>query len=507
MEKSVHGGAALDVLLAAARLECACADAGSTAPALRALALRAAEFYLGLGCRPDRAIIDSAAQALPPAATSVRLAPLEGIRFYALDPAGYAWAARQWWKTQPARSAWVLGLRSMGSVLAPVAAAQLRAAGCTICWSTARPTGAPQDRRVRFDPALRCALRAWAGSFLVVDEGPGLSGSSFSGAVRALIALGIAPGRIALLAQWAPDATQCRRLVNAYAARHWHSWPVYAASPLPPPTEATFEISGGQWRDIFHGHCGVPVWPDHERRKFLSRDRRSFIKFAGFGAHGQATLERAQALASAGWGPGLAEPRLDHGWIFYQCERAAPLRGDLSGWCEFAGRYLAWVASEYVLGRHQSPSPQLRGMLHANLAWLAKRAAPPDPPPGPRIALDGRMLACEWGRTRRGLVKFDGTDHGDDPFFPGSADIAWDLAAIEVEFGRAPGAAVRRAYCRASGETAAALLPRLAWHRLAYAAFRSSFCRLAAAHTHAPDQQQFARLAQRYRRYLGGSPS
>ncbi|HVA62229.1 MAG TPA: hypothetical protein VNF74_00785, partial [Terriglobales bacterium] len=115
-------------------------------------------------------------------------------------------------------------------------------------------------------------------------------------------------------------------------------------------------------------------------------------------------------------------------------------------------------------------------------------------------ALDGKMQAVEWGLGERGWVKFDGTDHGDDPFFPGPADIAWDLAAIAVEFGAARGRAVAEAYGRRSGETEAALGPRMRWHGLAYSLFRAAYCGLAATRVEAPDAARLAAAGEWYRR-------
>src|SRR5205814_4564754 len=48
--------------------------------------------------------------------------------------------------------------------------------------------------------------------------------------------------------------------------------------------------------------------------------------------------------------------------------------------------------------------------------------------------MDGRMLRHEWIRTPRGeLLKVDAVAHGDDHFYPGPADVAWDLAGAAIE--------------------------------------------------------------------------
>ena len=51
------------------------------------------------------------------------------------------------------------------------------------------------------------------------------------------------------------------------------------------------------------------------------------------------------------------------------------------------------------------------------------------------VIADGRMQPHEWLVTNEGrLLKTDSGSHGDDHFFPGPTDIAWDLAGAIVEW-------------------------------------------------------------------------
>ncbi|MGH9466018.1 MAG: hypothetical protein ACRD1Y_01560 [Terriglobales bacterium] len=515
-EAAWEAGSGLDALLACARLECACADQAarghletpSGSQALLRLSLQTAAFYLRLKPRPGREALRAAQAALPPGSTRLRLAALEGVRFYALSPEAYAAAARQWLRVRnPARAqttVWVLGLRSMGSLLAPVVAATLEHAGCRTRCLTLRPIGPPAQRRLRLARELR---KRWAESrdeFLIVDEGPGLSGSSFGGSVRSLRHLGVAPDRIALLAAWAPSRMQAASFSDPLTAREWSDWPVFAAPPLAPP-EPGREISGGGWRHLLGAHPSVAVWPQHERRKFLCRRGTVLAKFAGFGPYAEATLARAQALERNRWGPRLADGAnqyITQGWILYRRAAALPLQRPNAAWCAFAGRYLAGRAAAFHLAGSRPPTPALRQMLRVNLQRLLQLPPPAEVPAGPVMAPDGHMMPWEWGVTANGFVKFDGTDHCDDPFFPGPADVAWDLAAVAAEFGPACGTAVLEAYCRASGETIAQLEARLRWHQLAYTAFRAAYCHFAATQTLLDDRRRFRHAAQRYSRQL-----
>ncbi|HXR96737.1 MAG TPA: hypothetical protein VN709_02735 [Terriglobales bacterium] len=419
-------------------------------------------------------------------ATPVPLPEPEGLRFYALWPEGFGRAARRWRATH-SEPCWALGLRTMGSFLLPAIDATRG--------SSLRPVGPPGERRIAATKRLRGELARWSGRFLIVDEGPGLSGSSFAAAVRLLREVGIAEQRITLLASWRPAGEQ---LACAYAACGWDQWQVLVADAIPPPADGADDISAGEWRRSFGSD--EPVWPQHERRKFLINGGRAVAKFAGAGAYGAATLERARALARAGFGPPTApgaDEAIGEGWLLTERVAAAPARAT-AAFVESVARYLAWVRAEYALGPACTPSAELRAMAAANVAALTGREWRGDVPGGVPVAVDGRMLAQEWGETGAGFVKFDATDHGDDPFFPGPADIAWDLAGIGIEFGRETGSAIVSRYQRLTGEREGDLSRRVQWHEAAYCAFRAGFCALAARQTSGSDSAKFARRARSY---------
>ena len=97
------------------------------------------------------------------------------------------------------------------------------------------------------------------------------------------------------------------------------------------------------------------------------------------------------------------------------------------------------------------------------------------------VICDGRMLPHEWLRSERGeLLKLDAGTHGDNHFFPGPCDIAWDVAGTIVEWeleGEARDYFVGE-YTRRSGD---AVAERLGPYLLAYTTFRMGWSRMAAA--------------------------
>ena len=113
----------------------------------------------------------------------------EGYAYYALYPEGYLAAAAR----LAGQSLRVIGIRSIGTGLAALVAA----AADTPAPITVRPLGDPFRREIRLAPEMRAKLlNDEAAEFAIVDEGPGLSGSSFGAVADYLEASHVAPERI-----------------------------------------------------------------------------------------------------------------------------------------------------------------------------------------------------------------------------------------------------------------------------------------------------------------------
>jgi len=355
--------------------------------------------------------------------------------------------------------------------------------------------------------------------FLIVDEGPGLSGSSFAGVAEALGQLGVPDERIVLLPSWLTDG---RALNSGLARHHWprhrqyatffdHPWP----GPAPPAhlesAEHLTDLSAGRWRARFL-EAGTPwpaVHPQHERRKAATRDR--WFAFAGLGRFGKRTLELQAALADAGFVP--RPVALDQGILVRELVEGTPLLAtDADGpTLERMAAYLSHRARHHQVTTDDRAA--LADMVLANvaeagggeLADAAEERLDSSGFPGdsPSVALDGRMQPHEWLRTRTGLLKVDATDHHADHFYPGCGDIAWDLAGAIAEFGLSGDArdGLSRRYQVLSGDRD--LVRRLPGYAVAYLAFRLGYASLAAETLAGSDDGvRFARLARRYLRML-----
>ncbi|WP_165373434.1 hypothetical protein [Sorangium cellulosum] len=502
----------LRALIRAGELESILADAGAAAAArLARLTDDLASLLVGGGAdgRAARAISPDALAALPVPAT-VSTSPPEGFSYYALHPLDFARLAER--LASPGGPVRVVGIRSIGTTLSAVTVAALRRQGIRAERVTVRPVGHPYDRRIE----LAARERRWVqdglaegARFWVVDEGPGLSGSSFLAAGDALASAGGPRDHIVFLGSRAPDPDA---LIAPDGARRWRSFrSERVEGGARPPRDVGEPLGGGAWRR--HAYDDEARWPASwttlERLKFLSRDGRRILKFEGMGRHGAECLERARAIAEAGFGPA---PR-DEGEGFLSTPRLAapPLQAeDLStAVLERLADYCAFRASAFPVP--SAPSEELITMTRTNFSVEMGCELPADlslEVARPAI-VDGKMDPHEWLRASSGadsgpdeLFKVDATAHGDDHFLPGPADIAWDLAGAIVEWrmdADAQSVFLER-YRRRSGDRPG---PRLRAYLAAYALFRLGYAAMAAgALQDAAEVRRLVAARQRYRAAL-----
>jgi len=493
-------GLKLEALLRCGELECGLADLDSPDAATVAAATNTlAELLLGSPSTvPLSQLVGRLACIGPP--EQITVSDPEGFAYYALHPLRYAELAGA--LPLNSRHVAVVGIRSIGTTLSAMVAAALRRRGVAAERITVRPQGHPFERRTEFSFGNRlwlAAQRARRAEFLVVDEGPGLSGSSFLSVGDALLQAGVPRNSITFLCAAQPDPS---RLRARDAARRWPEFRSYAIRQPAPPADDAADIGGGVWRKhLFDLACNWPgSWVSMERSKFLSSDGHQFFKFEGLGHYGVKVAERARALADAGFAPDCEDAA--DGYLAYTREPALPatrmdlcpaLLDRLAEYCAFR----ATAALESSVNLEE---------LCSMAAWnLHEEFGAPYEPRAldleivrPVVA-DGRMQPHEWLLTKRGILKVDGASHGDDHFFPGPADIAWYLAGAIVEWDLASEAAdyfVRR-YSELSGDRPQRRLP--AWLQ-AYTAFRLGYCRMAAESlAGSAEEERLLRDCRRYR--------
>ncbi len=484
----------LDALLRAGELECALADGGYGKSQTRVAEITDA-LAAALIQQPASLRCDALSELEVPATFDVPVP--EGFAFYALHPLNYSDLAARIARGPTA----VVGIRSIGTTLSAMVRAELRRRGVPATRTTVRPIGHPFDRRLELDvpsAAWVAAERASGSDFWVVDEGPGLSGSSFLSVGEALESAGVARERIRFLCSVEP---QPRAMCARDAAARWARFQVHpVASPWRRPAAAVMDISGGQWREgVFRSPAEWPAsWVQFERLKYLSADRRRLYKFEGFGRFGAEVAARARCIAEAGFGV----PARHESDGFYSVPviagrpaTAATLDRSL---LERLAAYCAFRASAFP--NSAGGQSQLEHMMAWNYfeefgkeldaGW---RLLPVERP----VVVDGRMQPHEW-IAGTWLLKTDAAGHGHDHFFPGPADIAWDLAGAIVEWRLPPEAAEHflERYRALSGDDAR---PRIEPYRLAYTLFRMGYCKMATEAMRGTEEEK--RLSGAYQAY------
>ena len=210
---------------------------------------------------PEAATRSLTALPLPDAITTKTA---EGFSIYRLYPETYLEAAGA--MNAGRRPTWVIGLRSVGAPLAAVVAAGLGVRSAVIL----RPTGHPFCREVRLAGELAGEILADRNArFAIVDEGPGMSGSSFGAVADFLENGGVPPDRIHFFPSHRGMPGGCssdhHRQRWRHASRHVvetgdilihkprrpeHRLETWATELVGPPAGGLKEISGGRWRAI-----------------------------------------------------------------------------------------------------------------------------------------------------------------------------------------------------------------------------------------------------------------
>jgi adenine/guanine phosphoribosyltransferase-like PRPP-binding protein len=490
-------GSILDALVRAGEIETGLADIASPDARFAArITDQLAASALGLAGGPTN-VLELLSRIMKPGA--IPCSHPEGFSYYGLNPLDFADLVESI-KNELAPRAAIVGIRSVGSTLGAMVAAALGRAGKSATRITVRPEGEPYRRRATFDaPQL-----AWISSeleagtdFLVVDEGPGFSGSTFLSVAAALEKAGVPVARIALLSSrpFLPRAGQNGQ------AQEWSRFRSYVINyGCNVPAEAGRSLGGGCWRSLLYASRSQwpASWHELERIKHLSQDGKSLLKFEGFGRFGKLARDQAALLGEARFSPCLQG--FEHGYGRYDFLRARPMdRTELSR--DLLGRmarYCAFRSANFPA--HAGNPDLLRAMAQANMRLEFGLDQPMIEPPVERpVYADCRMQPHEWIKRSSGeVLKTDGTGHGDAHLLPGPVDIAWDLAGliVEWELAKEESSVLLQEYSRVSGDDTST---RIGPYLLLYLVFRMAFCRMGAASLGSSEDGQKLRSA--YRKY------
>lgn len=411
----------------------------------------------------------------------IHVSPPEGFTYYALHPLDFAEIASREFSER--RKYALIGIRSIGTTLSAMMLASLRQAGSSVSRTTVRPEGHPYSRKAEFSSDQQRWIEERSSEdceFIIVDEGPGRSGSTFLSVAEALVLAGVDRNRITMVGSRYPDLSS---LCAEDAAKRWAGFRFLATSPSVNQRFADFIYAGGGcWREILLADAAPwpESWTQMERLKFISPDHSRIFKFEGMGRIGAEVRSRAFALAESGFIPQVSNA--GDGFLDYELHPAKQLSlGDVSSeLLDQMAAYCAFRAASFAEPLHSSI--QLGSMVEFNAEQefgVKLDVTEDDLFPDLPVNVDGRMQPYEWIVLPSGkFVKTDAVDHGDNHFFPGPCDIAWDIAGIIVEW-RLNDAHVRRLLQEFRRLSGVQLTQRLPAYLLAYTVFRLSFCKMA----------------------------
>jgi hypothetical protein len=461
----------------------------------------------------------------------------EGFAFHGLFPERYREAALRWVEEHsgtPDGDVLVVGIRSIGTTLSAVVAATLRAHGRRTRRITVRPTGDPSARRLRMKK-LRPA--EWG---LIVDEGPGLSGTSLLAVADALAAAGVPHIHFFPAHDQGPGA---QAGVETHA--RWKEYPAFCSpldqvrlgglglgealwSSLHPGEEhrlsRVVECGGGGWRSVHYKNRDA--WPavcrTFERPKILCEGeggRKILYKFAGFATAPGSSSSVCESLARrltklAREGFTSAPLGTAHGFVATEWLDGRPLTPSdaTPDLLRRIGGYIAAAGGPPLsLANARAARTRLETMLCANtregLGDEAAGAALSILRPIPVLeavprAGDGHLAPHEWIATDDGRVlKTDAGGHELDHTWTGQQPILWDLAGaiLEWDLDGAGEAALLEGFAAAHGCRCAPLA--LDAYRIAYAAHRLGQVRVGADMEREPEER--SRLESDVERWRG----
>ncbi|MBY5532304.1 hypothetical protein HFO42_33615 [Rhizobium leguminosarum] len=393
----------------------------------------------------------------------VRMKRAEGYAFYALYPESYIEAASI---SKLTPKTVVIGIRSIGTGLAALVSAAL---GAEPAYSL-RPTGHPFERQVHVTPAFSKRILADPETdFAIVDEGPGLSGSSFGCVGDWLQANGVAPDRLHFFPSHAgepgPHASNTHLTRWRDRPRHivsfddltltaqdpkqrLHTW---AADVVGVARSSWRDLSGGAWRAVRYRDPSLwpPSYMQREKRKFLmeAEGEAWHVKFAGLCGSDVDKARRGSLLSEAGFIPRIAGTC--YGFIIEEWIIGTPLDNSDVGrrhLVDHLGRYLGFRARHLPARNGGASIQKLCEMAIFNIAEAAgsdtaeklRRAiGTPERLAGRlrRVDTDNRLHPWEWLTSTTGrIIKTDALDHNAAHDLIGCQDIAWDVVGACVEF-------------------------------------------------------------------------
>jgi len=473
------------------------------------------------------ALLDALSQG-PHKDVSLTLKVPEGFAFYALYPEQYHATAQSWASAHSSaatRTALVLGLRSIGTTLSAVVAETLRRRGWHASRVTARPTGHPFSRRIEIAPEITAGMNYG----LIVDEGPGLSGSSFAAAAEALLLNHFATDRITFFPGHANDPG------HQGSPHIWEIWQRIArcvpatdhklldgksalevlceraSAQANTSVSSIRDVGEGRWREFAFASRSdwTAVAPAFERPKFLlkmSDGRRLLWKFTGLS--NPFPMDRRTSPFRR---PAILDTRLGFSlfsWMEGERLQLADMNQELAA---LLGGHIEQSALPFDEAEQRQALPRLQNMAEFNTrellgetsAGLLRELSTTAEEIQTQCRWcygDGRLAPHEFIRTPSGeLFKADEDGPYGDHTVVGPQPVLWDIAGAIIEWNLTESCAAALLEQIPSAEKYNAALP---FYCASYAAFRAGLLLLRQGEDTASEQRVLRGAAEFYLKAL-----
>jgi len=395
-------------------------------------------------------------------------------------------------------------LRSIGTTLSAAVAVVLRAAEVAHQRYTVRPFGHPFERRIELPRPFAKDDRA-----LVVDEGPGLSGSSFFAAARALDDCGVLAARqVYFCAHSEPPGKMASPEIRSF----WHRAQRYVASD-----HASAISSSGQLRDTIRAELSREFQGEVVLFDDLSQGRWRAPAFGDSSSWPAActAFERPKLLAQ------FADGRRVLLKYYGQVLRSQPVTRQI-GWSDTAaarlmagsGSHVAnihgyvarlWIEGELLTASEKSNSVlELLASFLANRSW--QRMNEESVAADAYYGVTGTLAPREWIKLPNGaLRKLPETLSGYDHTAIEAEPLGWDLAGAVVEWHLTTTEAEQLVALFRARTGFVVGARDLSAHIRRYAAFHAEMARFCATRADAHDCRLLGKEAVRYAAYQNGS--
>ena len=432
----------------------------------------------------------------------------EGFAYYGLFPEQYCAAAWAWiakWRPKVRGTVLVIGVRSVGTTLSAIVSAALESAGMAAERITVRPLGPSFARELTLEPTVIKDVAA----AIVVDEGPGLSGSSMAAVGTALERAGLPRHSIAFICGHdrgpGPKATTETRAFwktvpsfsmpvasPIFGGRSLHN---HLADELTKLLGSSVEpLPEDDWRKL--AYVDTRDWPPSPNQLLAPRFRvRTPTGVIALEFGGTATIDgrtmASQAIAQyeqrtfAGYAPApigivsgyvarhwlegvaLRSRDIEPGLLVSLAHYVTAMAGAPLDTATLAAAQLArasWAYDNLAEALGESAAQRAAAYVEAGsvlpLSWT-------------RAAFEYDLAPQHWMRTRDGAIaKIGGPGHAHGSTVVGIQPVLWDVVSLLIEWnlGRADARAVVGAIERELG----ASLPRPALRAfmLSYIAFK-----------------------------------